>query len=84
MLSAETEFLVCKIFWEINEGEINVENERKKLNEIYNFEPFLIFKFFDVENKNFISNSNFIDFLQTKSIFIDENICNKIIIKQNK
>ena len=79
MLCAETEFLVCKIFWEINEGEINVENERKKLNEIYNFEPFLIFKFFDVENKNFISNSNFIDFLQTKSIFIDENICNKII-----
>ena len=79
MLSAETEFLICKILWEINEGEINVENERKKLNEINNFEPFLIFKFFDVENNNFINNSNIIEFLQTKSIFIDENICNKII-----
>ena len=79
MLSAETEFLICKILWEINEGEINVGNERKKLNEINNFEPFLIFKFFDVENNNFINNSNIIEFLQTKSIFIDENICNKII-----
>jgi len=79
MLSSETEFLICKIFYEINKNEINIENCKKNFCKLKNFEPFIIFKYLDYNNNNFISNFDIINFLQSKSIEINENISNKII-----
>ncbi len=64
MLSSETESKLSKLFMVLAEGENNSEIIRQVISEQPNFEPFLLFKILDRDNKNFIDEYDIVDYLK--------------------
>jgi len=55
---------IFKIFKIISDGERQIEIIRQVLSEISRFDPFATFKYFDFENKNFLTKNNFLHYLK--------------------
>ena len=70
----EYNFKICQIFMELSECERSVEITRRVLIDSNDFDPFLIFKKLDIDNKNYISPQDIINFMSLKNIniFLEE------------
>jgi len=70
----EYNFKICQILMEISECERSVEITRRVLVDSNDFDPFQIFKKLDIENKNYISPQDIINFMSLKNIniFLEE------------
>lgn len=64
MLSIETEARVAKMFLTLADGENLVELKRQALADQLDFDPYLAFKRFDMENKNYIDEFNIVNFMK--------------------
>jgi len=64
MLSVETESIVSKLLLNLAASEKYSEVIRQVLADQMEFDPWAIFRYFDRENKNFIDEYNFSDFLK--------------------
>jgi len=64
LLSLQTETLVSKLLLTIADGEKAVEVVRQVLSDQIDFEPYNVFKFLDKEDKHYIDEYNFTDFLK--------------------
>jgi len=64
MLSLETESLICKLLLNIVDGEKNVEIIRQVIADQEHFDPYIAFRVLDQENKGFLNENNFINFLK--------------------
>ena len=70
----EYNFKICQILMELSECERSVEITRRVLIDSNEFDPFQIFKKLDIENKNYISPKDIINFMSLKNIniFLEE------------
>ena len=70
----EYNFKICQILMELSECERSVEITRRVLVDSNDFDPFQIFKKLDIENKNYISPQDIINFMSLKNIniFLEE------------
>ena len=78
-LSVETELKIYIFLMEINKFEKSIEISRQNLNNVNNFEPYVIFKIIDYDSKNEISSNNLKYFLELNSIFSTLLECQNII-----
>ena len=78
-LSVETELKICNFLMEINKFEKSIEISRQNLNNVNNFEPYVIFKIIDYDSKNEISSNNLKYFLELNSIFSTLLECQNVI-----
>ena len=78
-LSVETEEKICNFLMEINKFEKSIEISRQNLNNVNNFEPYVIFKIIDYDSKNEISSNNLKYFLELNSIFSTLLECQNVI-----
>ena len=67
----ELEKKLSKIFINLAKGERKTEISRQVLSENADYNPYLLFKLLDIENKNFITSTNIINYLNSKGIFIN-------------
>ena len=72
MLSVETESKLADIFLILAEGEKSVDINRQILIELDDFDPYQIFTFLDIEQKNYINSSDLLNFLQERGIYANE------------
>ena len=72
MVTDETEAKLSKIFIYLANWERNTEAARQLLYENENFNPFQLFQILDVENKNFITLTNILNFLNSRGIEVNE------------
>ena len=70
----ENNFKICQILMELSECERSVEITRRVLMDSAEFDPFLIFKKLDIENNNYISPKDLINYMSLKNIniFLEE------------
>ena len=70
----ENNFKICQILMELAECERSVEITRRVLMDSAEFDPFLIFKKLDIENNNYISPKDLINYMSLKNIniFLEE------------
>ncbi len=68
MLSVQTEKNIIQILLTLSEGERNIEVSRQVLSDNYDFDSMQIFKYLDIEGKNYIDSNNIINFLRFKNI----------------
>ena len=80
MLSIETENLIENLFMKLSETEIEIEVSRKNLCSQPGFEPYQIFKRFDRESKNFVTEGNIIDFLHQNSVYCTDKEAKYLIL----
>ena len=78
-LCVETELKICNFLMEINKFEKSIEISRQNLNNVNNFEPYIIFKNIDYDSKNEISSNNLKYFLELNSIFSTLLECQNVI-----
>lgn len=64
MLSLETETLVSKLLLTIADSEKAVEVVRQVLGDQLDFEPFMVFRYLDRADKNFLDEFDITDFLK--------------------
>jgi hypothetical protein len=64
MVSYETEEKLTRLLIRLADGEKSVEILRSVLSDLKEFDPYLIFKCLDKENKNYIDAYNLVDFLK--------------------
>ncbi len=64
MISYETEENVARLLARLADGEKSIEIMRSVLADLKEFDPYLAFKCFDNENKNYIDEYNIVDFLR--------------------
>ena len=72
MLSIETEYKLADIFLALAEGEKSIDINRQILVELDDFDPYQIFTFFDIHQKNHINISDLQLFLQERGIITNE------------
>ena len=72
MLSVETESKLADIFLILAEGEKSVDINRQILVELDDFNPYQIFTFLDIQQKNYINSSDLLNFLQERGIYANE------------
>ena len=72
MVTDETEAKLSKIFIYLANWERNTEVARQVLYENEDFNPFQLFQLLDVENKNFITLTNILNFLNSRGIEANE------------
>ena len=72
MVTDESEAKLSKIFIYLANWERNIEVARQLLYENENFNPFQLFQLLDVENKNFITLTNLLNFLNSRGIEANE------------
>lgn len=72
MLSIETEARIVKLFLEIAKGENSIESTRRMMTNNYDFDPYQIFYFLDVEKKNIIDSIDIINYLTYKQFYIND------------
>ena len=68
MLSVQTEKNIIQILLTLSEGERNIEVSRQVLSDNYDFDSMQIFKYLDIEGKNYIDSNNILNFLRYKNI----------------
>ena len=70
----ENNFKICQILMELSECERSVEITRRVLMDSAEFDPFLIFKKLDIENNNYVSPKDLINYMSLKNIniFLEE------------
>jgi hypothetical protein len=64
MISYETEEKVARLLARLADGEKSTEILRSVLSDLKEFDPYLTFKSFDKEEKNYIDEYNIVDFLK--------------------
>lgn len=64
MFSAETESILSRLLLKLAEDESLVEATRLNLVDQNQFNPYDVFRFLDVENKNYIDEYNLLNFLK--------------------
>ena len=72
MLSVETELILANIFLALAEGEKSIDINRQILVEIDDFDPYQIFSYLDIQQKNHINCSDLLNFLQERGINSNE------------
>ena len=72
MVTDETEAKLSKIFIYLANWERNTEVARQVLYENEDFNPFQLFQLLDIENKNFITLTNILNFLNSRGIEANE------------
>ena len=72
MVTDETEAKLSKIFIYLANWERNTEVARQVLYENEDFNPFQLFQLLDIENKNFITLTNLLNFLNSRGIEANE------------
>ena len=80
MLSVETESKLAKIFLTLAEGEKTIDINRQILVELENFDPYQIFTFLDTNQKNYLNNSDLLNFFTEKGINTNELEINLLIL----
>ena len=69
MISIETEARVARILLTLADGERKAEICRKSLCEDYDFDPYQLFRYLDLEGKNRVDAQNIMDYLRQKGTF---------------
>jgi hypothetical protein len=64
MISYETEEKFVRLLTRLADGEKSIEILRSVLSDLKEFDPYLIFKYIDKEEKNYIDEYNIVDFLK--------------------
>ena len=64
MLSLETETIISKFFLNIADGEKAIEIIRQVLGDQMDYDPYAVFRYLDIEDKNYIDEYNLSDFLK--------------------
>ena len=72
MLSVETESNLCNLFLALSEGEKSVDINRQILVELDDYDPYQIFTYLDLQQKNHINSSDLLNFLQERGIQSNE------------
>ena len=84
MLSVETEARIAKILLALAEGERSIEISRQVLSDNYDFDPYQIFKYLDLDCKNAINACDILNFLRCKGIYANEDEVNFIILSYDQ
>ena len=71
MASIEVEAKLAKIFINLAKGERKAEISRQVLSENADYNPYILFKLLDIENKNYIDSTNIVNYFNSKGIFIN-------------
>ena len=80
MLSVETESKLAKIFLTLAEGEKTIDINRQILVELQDFDPFKIFSYLDTNQKNYLNNSDLLNYCTEKGITTNELEINLLIL----
>ena len=79
MLSVETESKLAKIFLTLAEGEKTIDINRQILVELQDFDPFKIFSYLDTNQKNYLNNSDLLNYCTEKGITTNDLEINLLI-----
>ncbi|MCQ2820660.1 MAG: EF-hand domain-containing protein [archaeon] len=80
MISNETEERVARLLLVLAEGERGVEISRQVLSDNFDFDPFQIFAYLDVDGKNRICSGDILNYLRNKGTFATPNEAELIIL----
>ena len=80
MLSVETELKLAKIFLTLAEGEKTIDINRQILVELEDFDPYKIFTYLDTNQKNYLDNSDLLNYFTEKRINTNELEINLLIL----
>ena len=63
-MKTQTKILISDFFYTIAKGESRLEYLKQNLNNLNDFDPFILFNRLDQNRKNFLNETNFINFIQ--------------------